>query len=931
MRNLKRVVLRGGALLLTLAVILPTLFSGRVRAAASERVLKVPFPQVPGFTETDEFGNRHGIVVDYLNEIANYTGWKYEYVDMDGDSALSGFMNGEYDLLGGAYYQPVLEQYFAYPDYNAGYTKSVLLSRRDDESIRAYDWESMAGKTIGVYDRAGENIRRLQDFLTVNKIDCTIVYYGAEQMSEDGNLYQHLKNGEVDMLLGNRSDGDETFRPVAVFDSQPHYIVTTPDRTDILEGLNMALEKIADSNPNFARERYDANFTDSGIASIFLNDEEKAYISQKQTVSVAVVAQWHPFYCLESSNYLHNGLIPDVLDRVAAYTGLTFTYVTADSYAEAIELVRRGEADMLGAFLGTADEGVEMDMALSSTYASLNDIVARNKSVSFPAEGLVGAVMEGRHIPASIRAAEERTYRSVPDALAAVNRGEVDFVYGISARIEQVIQEHHYSNVVPNTLVNNRNDICFALPRPTQVDLLTIINKAVNSLSSGDKATLVNQNLISAGVGHLSVVELVYANPFLFISVCAGIFLLLGILLLVVTRSRIRAARMTSELERAEAASRAKGEFLSRMSHEIRTPMNAIVGLSELTCRREDVPEGVRENLLKLRASSHYLLSLISDILDMSRIDNGMMTVSSEPFSLGRLLTDLESMMTPEAGRRELSFSVERDLTDDAVLGDAVRLKQVLSNLVSNAFKFTPSGGRVRLTVTETERGNGRGSYRFQIHDSGVGIAPEHQERIFGAFEQVGPNLAKSQGTGLGLAISRTLVELMGGALKLRSAPGEGSEFYFEVSLPLGGGESAPEPSERPQSLEGMRILLAEDNDLNAEIATELLELQGAKVHRAENGAVAVSLFRDSAPGDFQAVLMDIQMPELNGLEATRAIRAMDRPDAGSVPIIAMTANSFQEDVDAAMEAGMSGFVAKPVDAAYLYQVLHQAVNIPGI
>lgn len=236
-----------------------------------DKTLRVAFPEVEGFTETSADGTRHGIVVDYLNEIAKYTGWKYEYISADGETMTEKFLNGEYDLMGGTYYLEGMEEYFAYPDYNTGFGKSVLLARRDDSSIKAFDWRSMEGKSIGVYENARENIRRLKQFIESNGIGCTIRYYSKDQL-RDGNLYPYLEKGEIDMILGNSAEDTETFRPVATFDAQPHYIVTAPGNQEILDGLNMALEKILDSNPNFAEERYQANFTDSGRASIYLND-----------------------------------------------------------------------------------------------------------------------------------------------------------------------------------------------------------------------------------------------------------------------------------------------------------------------------------------------------------------------------------------------------------------------------------------------------------------------------------------------------------------------------------------------------------------------------------------------------------------------------------------------------------------------------------
>ena len=252
-------------------------------------------------------------------------------------------------------------------------------------------------------------------------------------------------------------------------------------------------------------------------------------------------------------------------------------------------------------------------------------------------------------------------------------------------------------------------------------------------------------------------------------------------------------------------------------------------------------------------------------------------------------------------------------------------------NLISNAFKFTPAGGHIQVDVTEEEASAGRAVFSFKVADNGIGISEKDQKRIFESFEQVGTNYTKSQGTGLGLAISRNIVELMGGELELESEPEKGSVFYFTVAFPVDvaeDGAGKEQPEDMPEGyLTGTRILLAEDNDLNAEIAIELLEMQEASVQRAENGKAAVEIFAASRPGEFHAILMDIQMPVMDGLEACRAIRRLKRKDAADIPIIAMTANTFKEDVDLATEAGMDGFVTKPVDVQYLYQVLRKVIR----
>lgn len=895
--------------------------------AGDSRVLRVAFPEVKGLSETDADGTRHGVVVDYLNEIAKYTNWEYEYVDVEGDDVLDELEKDGYDLIGGTYYVEGGEQYYGYPDYNIGYSKAMLVARRDDKSVQSYDLESISGKTIGVYENASENIRRLNEFLSINNLHCTLKYYSREELMGKAELYPYLENGDVDLVLGNNVDDTSKFRVVASYDSQPYYIVTNVGNQEVLDGLNMALEKILDADPSFAADCYNANFTDQDLTNILLNDEEIAYIRQKKVVTVAVPRRWHPLFCMNDADELHRGLIPDMLEQITAFTGLQFFYVYADSYGEAVSLVQKKEADLLGFFIGTETEAADTGLALSSAYVSMNSIVVRNKKVSYPSEGLVCAVIKGQNLPDEIIASKVKVYSDVPKALAAVSRGEADFIYGLANRLEQDIQRFHFSNLVPVTLVNDRSELCFALQRPVESELLTILNKSINSLSPKEKSAILSRNIVSIGTANPSVIELIYSYPILFVFILSVILLAFVISVLMINRARVKSAVMQSNLERLEAASKAKSEFLSRMSHEIRTPMNAIVGLTDLIGMERGLSEDALNHLSKLRSSAHYLLDLISDILDMSRIESGMMCVVSEPFSMKRTIDEVYATLDSEASRRGLHFKVELHIVHDGVNGDAIRLRQVLNNLISNAFKFTPGGGEVCLYVEETVSDAKKAEFCFRVMDNGVGISPENQKRIFEVFEQVGANSSRSQGTGLGLPISQNIVHMMGGELSVKSEPDQGSEFYFSVTFLLE--EHADDTrtdwkiTAEEKLLEHAHILLAEDNDLNAEIVTRLLLVQGAEVVRCCNGREVAEQFAKSRRGEFGMILMDIQMPEMNGLEATRVIRASNHPDAGTVPIVAMTANSFKEDVDAALEAGMNAHLSKPIEPKHMYHTLH--------
>ena len=889
---------------------------------------------------TAEDGSHHGMLVDYLNEIAKYTGWEYEYIDTNRQTVLNEFIAGQYELMGGNYYIPGLEEYYAYPDYNMGYSRSLLLARSDDRTIHSYNLESMNGKTIGVYENAKENIRRLKEFLAINGLDCKFQYYSLKDMQKnDEGLYFYLMNGEIDLLLSGIIYNHDSVRVIATYNSQPYYIVTNPSNKEVLDGLNMALERILDANPNFAAERYAANFP-ARLVNVQFSDRDLEYVKKRKTITVAVPENWYPFYCKETSQKNHVGIMVDILDKIKDFTGLDFSYVYAKNYSDAVHLVQRGKADILGFFLGDENDAAQLGLALSASYVSANNIIVRNKACSYPAPGLVGALVESQRFPSGISAEKIRSYPGIKEALAAVNSGEADFIYGLSSKMEQDISRYHFTNLAPVTLVNDQSAISFALPTPVDPDLLTVLNKAINNLSESERTVIRNRNLESIGVNEFSLTDFIYANPLQFMFIVMFVLSVLFTALLLAIGARMKATVIQGNLKRAEAANLAKSEFLSRMSHEIRTPMNGIVGMSTIAMQNIDNTDKIKDCLEKVIMSSKHLLALINDVLDMSKIESGKVELRHESFNFRAFLQDFENLYGEQAKSKGISY--ETILASDLevqIIGDSLRLNQVLSNLLSNALKFTPAKGMIKLRVSKTGEDQENVYLRFEVIDTGCGIAEENYDKIFESFEQENVDVTyKYGGTGLGLSIVKRFTGLMGGGIHVTSVQGSGSTFT--VDLPFGKIKESGKPTRFSDingrndlakdcyavdyDFKGKRILLVEDNELNREIAEELIGVTGASVESAEDGVQAVEMFKESAEGYYDLILMDVQMPHMDGYEATRCIRALGRSDAQKVPIFAMTANAFAEDVQKSREAGMNAHISKPLNIRAVYKQMNR-------
>ena len=633
----------------------------------------------------------------------------------------------------------------------------------------------------------------------------------------------------------------------------------------------------------------------------------------------------YPYSYLDKDGKL-TGIMVDLFKLVADRAQLHYSFLTPASRSEYRTMLDSSGADFVIDFSDDYSTAEDYGYQLTNSYlsAEFSWVMLRSHS-----GGLSKAIVpdnfnsDSLEMPGLQDISSVRYADSFDDCLAAVRSGDADACYTYTYQAERAVFDDKY-NELRAMLSDERRSFCIGVRADHDVLLLSVLNKSVDSLTRADVVALTNK-YINLGQQEFSLVRLTYQYP-LFVVLIVLCVIITNVCVVLSMRARRFRDLTEAALHRAEEASAAKTEFLSNMSHDIRTPINGIMGMLDIAEENFEDQARVRDCLTKMRGAASHLLSLVNDVLDMSKIESGSMKLLNNPFDLRVLLQACCDIVEGQIIERKLTFTKQiGPFWHPYLVGSELHVRQVLINILSNAVKYTPDGGTIRFCAKETLYEEGLVHLRMEITDNGIGMSEEFLQHIFEPFTQEQrSSRTHYKGTGLGMAITKKLVDQMHGSLDVESEPGKGSTFIVRLSLPVDPtphpvAEQQPAKQEEKPTLAGLHLLLAEDNELNSEIAVTLLEAEGAEVTAVTNGREAVDAIQHAAPHTYDAVLMDVMMPEMNGLEATRCIRAFEGvgPDEGT-PIIAMTANVFADDVRACLESGMNSHVGKPLDMRIL-------------
>lgn len=674
-------------------------------------------------------------------------------------------------------------------------------------------------------------------------------------------------------------------------------------------------------------DKYNKNIHSSN--KLYLTAAEENYITTHNAngtiFQVLVNPDRYPYSYLDEDG-CPTGIMVDLFKLVADRAQLHYSFLTPASRSEYRTMLDSSGADFVIDFSDDYSTAEDYGYQLTNSYlsAEFSWVMLRSHS-----GGLSKAVVpdnfnsDSLEMPGLQDISSVRYADSFDDCLAAVRSGDADACYTYTYQAERAVFDDKY-NELRAMLSDERRSFCIGVRADYDVLLLSVLNKSVDSLTRAEIVALTNK-YINLGQQEFSLVRLTYQYP-LFVVLIVLCVIITNVCVVLSMRARRFRDLTEAALHRAEEASAAKTEFLSNMSHDIRTPINGIMGMLDIAEENFEDQARVRDCLTKMRGAASHLLSLVNDVLDMSKIESGSMKLLNNPFDLRVLLQACCDIVEGQIIERNLTFTKQiGPFWHPYLVGSELHVRQVLINILSNAVKYTPDGGTIRFCAKETLYEEGLVHLRMEITDNGIGMSEEFLQHIFEPFTQEQrSSRTHYKGTGLGMAITKKLVDQMHGSLDVESEPGKGSTFIVRLSLPVDPtphpvAEQQPAKQEDTPTLAGLHLLLAEDNELNSEIAVTLLEAEGAEVTAVTNGREAVEAIQHAAPHTYDAVLMDVMMPEMNGLEATRCIRAFEGvgPDEGT-PIIAMTANVFADDVRACLESGMNSHVGKPLDMRVL-------------
>lgn len=923
-------------LLLLLSVALP------VKAAAETAPVKVV--RVGSFEDTFNYVNEKGIRKGYgyelLQTLSGYTGWQLEYVTCDWSDCFEKLKNGEIDIMGDISYTEDRAEEMLFSDEPMGEEKYYLYADLSREDITASDFKTLNGKKIGVLMGTEPEVMLTE---WEEKYDLKTQHVN---ISNNEDVKQKLANHEIDCFVSLEESfwaelGISTMTRVGKSDI---YYAINKDRADIKEELDNAMRALEDADPFYTADLYKRYF--SLDYTPILTGEEKAWLKEHGAIRMGFLTGDSGVSTYDPATGEITGIITDYIQFARDCLGnqeLEFQLVGYDDKEAELNALKSGEIDMIFHFDQSPNLAEEYRLARTNTTWTANMMVVTNKQLFNENQANRVAVPQNkisltRYIAVYYPQWEIVDCAAQEDAARLVKDGQADcFVTGVSSQENYSKKYDFYSVPLPNPAKS-----CFAVNSGNR-HLLSILNKTIKAMPTNMLTGSLAMYKSSSRKVTLS--EFIRDNFFMVLlvsSIFVAVILLTILKLLRKARKAEAAARKaandTQELnaklqiaaENAESANRAKSTFLFNMSHDIRTPMNAIIGYADLASRHSDDPAKLEKYMENIQVCGQNLLMLLNNVLDLARIENDKTEMEYSVSDVDKDFRNCIAMFQNQADSKGQTLTVTTQLPYPYIYADIPHLTEVCTNLVSNAVKYTGAGGTIRCGITQ-KPGEKEGwcDTVVTVADNGIGMSQEFQKHIFEPFERERTStVSKVEGSGIGMGIVKKLVELMGGAVEVESKIGVGSTFTVTIPCRIASEDEIQakreiNPSDQ-KCLCGTRILLTEDNDLNAEIATELLQEEGCTVDRAKDGVECVDMLEKAANGTYQLILMDVQMPVMNGYDATKKIRRMDDPQKANIPIVAMTANAFSEDKQVALDAGMNDHIAKPINMSVLVPTLRK-------
>ena len=926
--------------MLCLLLLLPALFP--VKAAAETAPVKVV--RVGSFEDTFNYVNEKGIRKGYgyelLQTLSGYTGWQLEYVTCDWSDCFEKLKNGEIDIMGDISYTEDRAEEMLFSDEPMGEEKYYLYADLSRADISASDFKTLNGKKIGVLMETEPEVMLTE---WEEKYDLKTQHVN---ISNNEDVKQKLANHEIDCFVSLEESfwaelGISTMTRVGKSDI---YYAINKDRADIKEELDNAMRALEDADPFYTADLYKRYF--SLDYTPILTGEEKAWLKEHGAIRMGFLTGDSGVSTYDPATGEITGTITDYIQFARDCLGnqeLVFQMVGYDSQKAELDALKSGEIDMVFHFDQSPNLAEDYRVACTNTTWTSNMMAVTNKQHFNENQANRVAVPQNkisltRYIAVYYPQWEIVDCAAQEDAARLVKDGQADcFVTGVSSQENYSKKYDFYSVPLPNPAKS-----CFAVNSGNR-HLLSILNKTIKAMPTNMLTGSLAMYKSSSRKVTLS--EFIRDNFFMVLlvsSIFVAVILLAILKLLRKARKAEAAARKaandTQELnaklqiaaENAESANRAKSTFLFNMSHDIRTPMNAIIGYADLASRHSDDPAKLKKYMENIQVCGQNLLMLLNNVLDLARIENDKTEIEYSVSDIEKDFRNCLAMFRNQADSKGQTLTVTTQLPYPYIYADIPHLTEVCTNLVSNAVKYTGAGGTIRCGITQ-KPGEKEGwcDTVVTVADNGIGMSQEFQKHIFEPFERERTStVSKVEGSGIGMGIVKKLVGLMGGTVEVESKIGVGSTFTVTIPCRIASEDEIQakreiNPSDQ-KCLCGTRILLTEDNDLNAEIATELLQEEGCTVDRAKDGVECVDMLEKAANGTYQLILMDIQMPVMNGYDAAKKIRRMDDPQKAGIPIIAMTANAFTEDRQVALDAGMNDHIAKPINMNVLVPTLRK-------